>query len=329
MGKGPVRNPFARRAGGRAHGRPDAVDSASGGGKAGDEMTDPAHRSISLVLGGGGARGYAHVGVIRALEEHGFSVRSIAGCSMGALVGGIYAMGKLAEYETWARGIDRRQIFSLIDISFGGGGLLKGERVIATLRDLVGEKRIEDLPIAFTAVAADIVREREVWIDRGPLFDAIRASISLPLFFTPVDHLGVRLVDGGIFDPVPIAATYRDRTDLTVAVSLSGPPSEGAQDTPVVERAEEASGFPARLWRRFPGRDRGERPDDPGWDLSFVVSQSLDVMQGVITRHRLASNPPDLLIEIPRDACGILEFDRASELMALGYDLARQRLDTL
>jgi NTE family protein len=288
---------------------------------------DPARKSISLVLGGGGARGYAHIGVIRALEEHGFSIRSIVGCSMGALVGGIYAMGKLAEYEAWARKIDRRQLFSLMDISFGGGGLLKGERVIAALRELVGEKRIEDLPIPFTAVAADIVREREVWMDEGPLFDAIRASISLPVFFTPVDHLGVRLVDGGIFNPVPIAATFRDRTDLTVAVSLSGPPSRATRDAPLEDEVEEASGFSARLWKLLPGRgEKSAQAEPAAWDLSYVASQSLDVMQAVITRQRLASNPPDVLIEIPRDACGMLEFDRAGELITLGYDLARGRL---
>jgi NTE family protein len=295
-------------------------------------MVDPARRNISLVLGGGGARGHAHIGVIRALEEHGFSIRSIAGCSMGALVGGIYAMGRLEEYEAWARRIDRRQIFSLLDLSFGGGGLVKGERVIAALRGLVGEMQIEELPIRFTAVAADIVRGREVWIDRGPLFDAIRASISLPLFFTPADHQGVRLVDGGVFDPVPIAATYRDGTDLTIAVSLSGPPSRQPSDPPVSEQVEEPSGFSARLWRRLPGRgerngkgEKAERSEEP-WDLSFVVSQSIDAMQGVITRQRLAAHPPDVLIEIPRDACGVLEFERAAELIALGHELARARV---
>lgn len=291
---------------------------------------DPARKNISLVLGGGGARGYAHVGVIRALEEHGFVIRSISGCSMGALVGGIHALGKLDEFEPWARKIDRRLIFSLADLSFGGGGLLKGERVIATIRDLVGEKRIEELPIPFTAVAADIVRQREIWIDRGPLFDAIRASISLPVFFTPVDHMGSRLVDGGLFDPVPIGPTYRDRTDLTIAVSLSGPPSARQSNAPLSEKVEERDGFSARLWKLLPGR--AEKPataEEPAWELSFVASQTLDVMQAVITRQKLASHPPDVLIEIPHDACGILEFDRASELIALGYDVARGRLALL
>ncbi len=154
-------------------------------------------KTVSLVLGGGGARGLAHIGVIRALEERGLEVRSIAGCSMGALVGGIHAMGKLGDYERWARQLSRRGMFTLLDFTFGGGGLLRGERLMGALRELVGEAQIEDLPMRFTAVAADLLRDREVWIDRGPLFDAIRASISLPLFFTPVDHGGVRLVDGG------------------------------------------------------------------------------------------------------------------------------------
>jgi len=271
----------------------------------------PVARSISLVLGGGGARGWAHIGAIRALQEAGLSIRSIAGCSMGALVGGIHAMGKLPELEAWARRIDRRQIFSLVDISFGGGGLLKGERVIAALRGLVGEVRIEDLPVRFTAVAADIVREREVWIDDGLLFEAIRASMSLPLFFTPVDRNGVRLVDGGVFDPVPIGPTYRDGTDLTVAVSLSGLASRSG-----------VGPAPAAPDARPPGRPRRRA----AWDLSYVLSQSLDAMQGVITRQKLAAHPPDLLIEIPRDACGLLDFERAADLIALGYDLSRRRL---
>jgi NTE family protein len=149
----------------------------------------------------------------------------------------------------------------------------------------------------------------------------------LPLFFKPVDHLGIRLVDGGIFDPVPIAPTYRDDTDLTVAVSLSGPAARQAKEAPPAEQAEEATGFSARFWKHFPGRaEKGERSDDEGWDLSYVVSQSIDAMQGVITRQRLATHPPDVLIEIPRNACGLLEFDRASELIALGYELARGRV---
>ena len=134
-------------------------------------------------------------------------------------------------------------------------------------------------------------------------------------------------MDGGAFNPVPIAPTYRDGTDLTVAVSLNGPPSKQESGAHISEQVEEATGFSARLWRRHSvRREKGERAEEHGWDLSFVVSQSIDAMQGVISRQRLATNPPDVLIEIPRNACGMLEFDRASELISLGHDLARERV---
>ena len=287
-----------------------------------------AGRTISLVLGSGGARGLAHVGVLRALDERGFSVRSISGCSIGALVGGVYAAGKLDEYEAWARKIDRRGIFSLLDFSLGHGGLVKGEKLMAALRDLVGDIRIDDLPIPFTAVASDIVREREVWISEGSLFDAVRASISIPLFFTPFVYRGVRLVDGGVFNPVPIAPTFRDLNDLTVAVSTNGPARRLEAAAPAAEPREagEGTSLSARIRQLFGRPGKAEEADD-AWDISFVVSQSFDAMQGVLARQKLAEHPPDVLIEIPQDACGMLEFDRAEELIALGYERACERLD--
>jgi len=291
-------------------------------------MLDGEGKRISLVLGSGGARGLAHIGAIRWLDEHGYRIASISGCSMGALVGGIYAAGKLAEYEQWVRQIDKRGIFSILDFSFGRGGLVKGERLIATLRELVGETSIEELPIKFTAVAADIVREREVWISTGPLFDAIRASISMPLFFTPYSHNGVMLVDGSIFDPLPIAPTFHDLTDLTVAVNLNGPFDPLAEEP--VEIAPAATGLAAfsESIQQFFAGFKDEKPEsaDRDWDMFYVLSQSLDAMHGVIARQKLAAHPPDRVITIPRNACGTLEFDRADEMIALGYAKARQCL---
>lgn len=291
-------------------------------------MMEITGKSLSLVLGSGGARGLAHIGVIRWLEEQGCRIRSISGCSMGALVGGIYAAGKLAEYEEWVRQIDKMGIFSILDFSFGNGGLVKGERLIATLRELVGDTLVEELPITFTAVAADIVREREVWINRGPLFDAIRASISMPLFFTPCHVNGVVLIDGSIFNPVPIAPTFHDRTDLTVAVNLNGPAETEAP--PPVEPEPEESGlaaFTRRVRDYFSAAKDGKKnAHERDWDMFYVLSQSIDAMQGVIARQKLASHPPDILIDIPRNACGTLEFDRAAELIALGYARAQASL---
>ena len=171
------------------------------------------NKTVSLVLGSGGARGLAHIGVIQWLEEHGYDIRSISGCSMGALIGGIYACGKLDVYEEWVRAITKLDIIKLLDVSWGNQGLVEGERIIAVLKDLVGDRRIEDLPLEYTAVAADFKREKEVWLKRGSVFDAIRASISLPLFFTPFDMNGTKLLDGGILNPVPIAPTFEDNKD--------------------------------------------------------------------------------------------------------------------
>lgn len=288
---------------------------------------DGTGRNLSLVLGSGGARGLAHIGVIRAIEEYGYRICSIAGCSMGALIGGIHAAGKLADYEGWVRGIDKFEIFSILDFSIGRGGLVTGKKLMATLRELVGETLIEELPVSFTAVAADIVREREVWISRGPLFDAIRASISMPLFFTPVKVNGVTLIDGSIFNPVPIAPTFHDMTDLTIAVNLNGSVERTGDDAdgPEPEITGQRS-FRDRLRQLFAGAGKDRLDDEARWDMTYVVNQSLDAMQGVIARQKLAAHPPDLLIEIPRNACGALDFDRADEMIALGYRLARERL---
>src|SRR5512144_607162 len=179
-------------------------------------------KTVSLVLGSGGARGLAHIGVIHWLEKHDYNIRSIAGTSIGALIGGIYAAGKLDEYEQWVRAVKKIDIVTLLDLSWGKSGLVKGDKIINTLVGLVGEQLIEDLPIHYTAVATDLRNQKEIWMKSGKLFDAIRASMSIPLFFTPFKDRGVVLVDGGILNPVPVAPTIGDGTDMTIAVNLGG-----------------------------------------------------------------------------------------------------------
>ena len=288
-------------------------------------MTDNA-KSISLVLGSGGARGLAHIGIIRYLEEQNYKIESITGCSIGALIGGIHAAGKLDEYEKWVKEIDKLDIFSLLDFTFGRTGLVKGDKLMKKLREMVGDAQIEDLDISFTAVAADISREREVWFNKGPLFDAIRASISLPLFFTPFEYKGVKLLDGGIFNPVPIAPTYHDMTDMTIDVNLIGPLEDNSELLPQKGDVDSPEGFQdkvkAYLAKFLP--DTLEEGED--WDYFYIASQSFDAMQGVIARQKLASHPPDVVIEIPRNACGILDFDQAEEMIELGYRRAKQQL---
>ena len=178
-------------------------------------------KTVSLVLGSGGARGMAHIGIIKWLEEHNYKIESISGCSMGALIGGFYAAGKLDKYSEWLATLDVLGILKLLDFQ-GSGGLVSGTVLMEKLQELVGDQNIEDLPIKFTAVASDINQEKEIWMSRGSLLSAIRASISLPLFFTPHLYEGTFLVDGGVLNPVPVTPTFHDNTDITIAVNLGG-----------------------------------------------------------------------------------------------------------
>ena len=283
-------------------------------------------KRISLVLGSGGARGLAHIGVIHWLEEHGFEIASLVGCSMGACIGGIHATGKLDVYEEWVCAIRKRHIVSLLDVTLRKGGLLKGDRLFTTLRDLLGEHQIEDLPIKFTAVAVDINKSREVWLTEGPMFDAIRASTSIPLLFTPA-HIGDRkLIDGAVMNPIPIAPTVGDHTDLVVAVNVSGELIEGVSGAAKIQPEEESTSetrtgkLQERIVHFLEGlsshRTTNKEEEE---SITDVVYTAFDAMQSTIARQKLAAYPPDILIEIPRNVANIMEFDRAEELIKLGY----------
>jgi NTE family protein len=285
-------------------------------------------KDISLVLGSGGARGLAHIGVIHFLEENNYQIRSISGCSMGALIGGIYAAGKLDEFEKWIREVTKLDILALLDLSWEKSGLVKGDKIINTLINLVGEISIEKLSIPFTAVATDLKNEKEVWITSGRLFDAIRASISMPLFFTPFCHKGTTLIDGGVLNPVPIAPTFSDETDMTIAVNLGGPAdiseevSAGSFDDNVkpTQRRKIIGQFIASIQNTVTHRVKKNQ------GVFEIALQAFDAMQSTIARQKLAAYPPDMVIEISRSACGTLDFHKASEMIDLGYKRARSCL---
>jgi len=270
-------------------------------------VSGQAATTISLVLGSGGARGLAHIGVIHWLVENGYRIRSIAGASMGALVGGIYAAGKLATYADWVCTLDRLDVLRLLDPSFGRAGLFKGDRLIAVLRKLIGDCSIQELPMPYTAVATELESGREVWLREGRLFDAIRASIAVPLLFTPFEHRGRRLVDGGLVNPIPVDAISEEETDLTVAVNLSA-------------RREASLAAPAS--ERPPGSGAHPR------GIFDVALASMDTMQSAIARLKVAACAPDITVEIPRNACAFHEFWRAAELIALGRERAAQAFAT-
>jgi NTE family protein len=277
-------------------------------------------------LGSGGARGLTHIGVIRWLTEQGYRIESIAGASMGALVGGIYAAGELDAYSRWVCALRRTDVLRFLDFAFSAGGLLKGDRIMDTLREMVGERAIESLPIAYTAVATDIDRQREVWISRGPLFDAIRASIAVPIVFTPHQYLGLTLVDGGLLNPIPIAPTFRDFTDMTIAVNLNG---ETKGEIATVREGQEEGRKPGDLDLRSRilqfldtvGQNL-KAPEERDLGMFDLVTRSFETMQNAISALKLAAYAPDVVIQIPRGSCGAHEFHRAREMIELGYQIA-------
>ncbi|GMQ92386.1 MAG: patatin-like phospholipase family protein [Gammaproteobacteria bacterium] len=291
-------------------------------------------KTVSLVLGSGGARGLAHIGVIEWLLENGYDIKSISGSSIGALIGGIYATGKLDVYKKWVMALDKTDVFRLLDFSFGSGGLLKGERIMETLRELVGDRLIEDLPISYTAVATDVEKSKEVWLNEGSLFDAIRASIAVPLIFTPYTLNGRKLLDGGLLNPLPIAPTMRDQTDITIAVNTEGladNPKAVTLDQPAMEtddeQDEDGDSYKARIKEfisSIQGKFKSEREER--WDFFDVLFLSLDTMKNAIISTKMATYPPDHLLVISSHAAKAYEFYRAAELIELGRRAADQYL---
>ena len=255
-------------------------------------------RCVALVLGGGGARGIAHIGAIEELERRGYRIGSVAGTSMGALVGGMYAAGHLDRFREWLCTLDRYKVFSLVDFSLSTDGLVKGGRVIAALKQLVPDVRIERMKLPFAAVAADLVTGREVVFDRGGLYDAVRASISIPSIFRPVHRSGMILIDGGTVNPVPVNRVRRTPGDRLVAVDVCGPYAE-------------EPGRRARASLNY---------------YKMLVASS-QIMQRrlacfVCERHR-----PDLLVELSADSYGIFEFYRAAEIVEAGRRAMRAALE--
>lgn len=323
----------------------------------------PPPKRVSLALGSGGARGYAHIGALQVIEERGYEIASIAGSSMGALVGGLYAAGKLDEFTERAVALRQVDVLRLLDVSFTSPGAMRAEKVFSVVRELLDGARIEQLPIPFTAVATDLISRREVWFQQGPLEVAIRASISLPGVFTPVMLNGRLLVDGGLMDPIPVAPTAAVASDATIAISLAGDPhgpagSTTAQETtdprPVDEWIDRFRRGTSQMldsdlatsllapFRTTPGDPpkRGRRARaaaaaavspvealPPGLSTLEVMNQSLEAMQALVTRFRLAAFPPDLLIAIPQDACRTMDYHRAAPLIELGRTLTTQALD--
>ncbi len=264
-------------------------------------------KNVSLVLSAGGARGYAHIGVIEVLEAYGFNIRSIAGSSMGAVIGGIYAAEKLDIYKEWVTSLDKMDVWKMLDLSFTKKGIFKGDKIINFLeKKLIGYHNIEDFKIRFTAVAVDIISHREVWFTKGPLFDAIRASIGIPGLFTPIYKRGKILVDGGILNPLPIAPVLNDDSDLIIAVDVN---SSREADSSLIDDIQPEC-----------------RDEEKKMNMINVLMESINIMQNKISKFKLASYSPDLVIEIPKYCCNIFDFDKAGKMIEIGRKSAENEL---
>ena len=220
MSKIPVPRPLAQSR------RPEPASAARTGG-AGEASGKPQRKTVALALGSGGARGYAHIGAIEVLNERGYEIVAISGCSMGALIGGVYAAGKLQAYKDWVTGLGQFDVLKLLDVTLNSVGAIRGEKVFSVVREMLGDTRIETLPLAYTAVATDLLGHKEIWFQEGPLDQAIRASIAIPGLITPVVMNGRVLVDGALLNPLPIMPTISAHADLVVAVNLSGEDDAG------------------------------------------------------------------------------------------------------
>jgi NTE family protein len=288
-------------------------------------------KTVSLVLGSGGARGHAHIGVIRALHEMGFEVRNISGCSMGSVIGGIYAADKLDTYTDWAFELTRGDVVKLLDFSFSLRSIFKGERIFDVLRDLVGDRKIEDLDRRFTAVATSLDDEEEVWINSGSLFTAMRSSTAVPGVFSPVRLNGHTLVDGGLVNPLPIAPTLNDSTDLTIAVNLAGTRQDYTPPDDDADTEGKANSYREKIADYLNALREGDDSGNPDgdFDAADLLVKSIDIMQGAIARFKLAAYAPDKTIDIPRNACSFFEFHRAEEMARLGYEEACKVLKNL
>jgi len=305
-------------------------------------MPDPKPK-IGIALGSGGARGWIHVGVLQALKDEGFEPDIVAGCSMGALVGAAFAAGWLDELEEWAISITRRDIVRLLDINLLNGGLIDGSRVMDVLRGFKGDALIQELEKPYMAIASDLTTGREVWLRDGSVFDAVRASVSIPGFLRPYNLNGQWLVDGGLTNPVPVSACRALGADFIIAVNPDAnilkyihegnnkktkPDHPDGSYSALMDRMLES--VPPAVKERIRAMTPGFLNADAK-PLSYmaVLSSSIDIMTSQIMRSRLAGEPPHIMLDPQLGPFGTIEFNRAAEAIAEGRRIVQEALPFL
>jgi NTE family protein len=291
-------------------------------------------KTVSLVLSSGGARGLAHVGVIEELEHRGYEIAEIAGCSAGALVGGMYAAGKMAEFKDWICNLDRVDVFSLMDFTFSSRGFIRGEKVYSALKRVIRDCQIEDLPIPFSCNAVDLESGSEYVFREGSLFSAIRASGSIPTVFQPALHSRREFIDGGVLNPIPISLiiSHENRTLVVVDVNgpehlLVAPPKRNDIGKSYISIPRWLEDYRQKMVHYFPEEQRIEKSSSLS---SFrIISRSFELLQDRFCELLIEKYPVDVTVRVARKQAGTLEFHRAAEMIEIGRALAKAELDRL
>ena len=278
-------------------------------------------KDVALALSSGGARGLAHIGAIEELEANGYRISSIAGCSMGALVGGVYAAGKLEEFRDWMKTIDRKKMLELTDFSFSLNHIVKGKRIIEAIMEFVPDIAIEDLPIPYCAVATDLKAGKEVVFSKGSLFEAIRASISLPSFYEPVQRDGMILIDGGVINPIPLNRAKRKPEDILVGIDVSGHDykSQWEEKHRLTEIQKKDQSLKAKILDKL-------IPDNIDFNYYTVLSRtsSLMIRQNSILMAELTK--PEMLVDIQMSRYGSFDYDKSEKIVAIGRQKTLQAI---
>lgn len=276
-------------------------------------------KSVALVLSSGGSRGLAHIGVINELKKQGFNISSVSGTSIGAVIGGLYAMGRLEDYSTWVNSFNKRDVWGFMDFTLTTNGLLKGERVFDKMKTFIPDMNIEDMPIPFAAIATDILHEKEVVFTKGSFYEAARASVAIPAIFTPVKYANTILVDGGILNPIPIEHVLRKNGDMLIVVNLYG---EKKVDIPKEKNTD--NGYINRLRNNISGLIlSGDKSNKGHYSL---LNSTTSAMMHKIAKMSIEKHQPDIVINIPYDSASTFEFYRAKELIELGQNAAKESI---
>ena len=279
-------------------------------------------KDVALVLSSGGARGLAHIGAIEELEAQGYRITSIAGCSMGALIGGVYAAGKLENFREWMKTVDRKKMLELTDFSLSLNHIVKGSRIIEAIMEFVPDMPIENLPIPYCAVATDWENGREVTFRKGSLFGAIRASISLPAYYEPVKIKDMVLIDGGIVNPIPLNRVLRKKGDILVGVDVSGHDYAGQSQLQhfIEQRRKKDKSLGQQIINKL-------LPDNLDFNYYTVLSRTSSIMIRQNSKLMAQLTHPDMLIDIQLRRYGGFDFDKSEKLIAIGHQYAQKAIE--